>query len=268
MTAAETSTLPIYRQVAEQIAEEIEAGQLPADSRISSERELAERLGISRMTARAAINILIQRGLIVRRNRARAYVAHPKFRFDLSSSGGLHQQLRKGGVKPGAKIITATKLPASEVDKKIITALDLDEADEVYHIVRLRTANKEPIAVENSYFPVKLFPDLLDFNLRGSIYGMLKKYFGVEPAGSIQEMEISLLDAEWAGMMGVAVDLPVLKISRRTVTQDNIPFEFAQDIYRGDRILFTARTVHPDSATADSGNLWQQALGNLHGDEH
>jgi GntR family transcriptional regulator len=263
MAGATTSTLPIYRQVAEQIAEEIEAGQLPADSRISSERELAERLGISRMTARAAINILIQRGLIVRRNRARAYVAHPKFRFDLSSAGGLHQQLRKAGVKPGAKIITAHKLSASELDAKIVAALALDEQDEVYHIVRLRTANDEPIAVENSYFPAKRFPDLLDFNLRDSIYGMLKKYFGVEPGRSVQEMEISLLDAEWAEIMGVAVDLPVLKITRRTVTADDIPFEFALDIYRGDRIIFTARSMGSETSLAGSGQLWQQALDNL-----
>jgi len=263
MSVDVASTRPIYRKVAEQIAEEIEAGILPADSRISSERELAERYGISRMTARAAINILVQRGLIVRRNRARAYVAQPKFRFDLSSPGGLHEQLRKAGVRPGAKIIIAEKLPFDALDQKVVKALALEEKDAVYHIVRLRTADDEPIAVEDSYFPAKRFPDLLDFNLTDSIYGILKKYFSVEPAGSIQEMEISLLDAEWAETMGVAVDLPTLEIMRCAVTADNTPFEFAHDIYRGDRIIFTARSIGRENVLIGSGQLWQQALDNL-----
>ncbi len=264
MAEIRTPNRPIYRQVAEQIAEEIEAGILPADARISSERELAERYGISRMTARAAINILVQRGLIVRRNRSRAYVAQPKFRFDLSSPGGLHEQLRKAGVEPGAKLITAEMLPYDALSPRVAQALALDDEETfVYHIVRVRTANGEPIALEDSYFPAHLFPDLLDFNLTDSIYGILRKYFGVEPAGSVQELEISLLDAEWAEIMGVAVDLPTLEIWRQAFTADNAPFEFAHDIYRGDRILFIARTASPESFLAGSGLLWQRALDNL-----
>ncbi len=256
-----TSARPIYRQVAEQIAGEIESGHLPADSRIASERELAERFGISRMTARAAINILVHRGLLVRRNRARAYVAQPKYRFDLTSPGGLHEQLRKAGVRPGAKIIAAEKLPGDALETKILQSLSLAPADAVFHVVRLRTADDEPIAVEDSYFPERLFPDLLDFNLTDSIYGILRKYFSVEPAGSLQELEISLLDAEWAEIMGVPVDLPTLEIKRCAVTADNTPFEYAHDIYRGDRLIFTARTVGPD--TLFPGQIWQNALDNL-----
>ncbi len=262
-----TSTRPIYRRVAEQIAEEIEAGVLPADSRISSERELAERYGVSRMTARAAINILVQRGLIVRRNRARAYVAQPKFRFDLSSPGGLHQQLREAGVRPGARLIVAEKLPFTALEPRVIRALALNETDEAYHIARLRTANDEPIAVEDSYFPARIFPDLLDFNLTDSIYGILRKYFSVEPAGSVQELEISMLNAEWAEIMGVALDLPTLEIRRQAFTANNVPFEFAHDIYRGDRIIFAARTVGPENLFTGSGQLWQQALDNLQADD-
>ncbi len=254
---------PIYRQIAEKIAEEIEAGVLPADSRIASERELAERYGISRMTARAAINILVQRGLIVRRSRSRAYVAPPKFRFDLSSPGGLHEQLQKAGVAPGAKLIVAKKLPFEALEDRVIKQLKLAEGDEAYHIVRLRTANGEPIALENSYFPVRLFPDLLDFNLTDSIYGILRKYFSVEPAESVQELEISLLDAEWASLMGVAADLPTLEIWRTAFTGDGLPFEFAHDIYRGDRLIFTARTVKSVREAHVPDPSWHQALNHF-----
>ena len=165
----ESSTRPLYQQAAKQIANEIESGIRPANSIIPSERELAEEFNISRMTARAAVNTLVQQGLVVRRNRARAQVAQPKFRFDFSSPEGLHDQLQKADVKPGAQIIVAEKVLANSLDPKIGQALALGEQEEVYRIIRLRTANGESIAVENSYFPAKLFPDLLDFNLTDSI---------------------------------------------------------------------------------------------------
>ncbi|HFC09503.1 MAG TPA: GntR family transcriptional regulator [Chloroflexi bacterium] len=262
MSADETAPVPRYRQVAEQLAKEITEGALPADARIASERELAERFGISRMTARAAINILVRRGLITRRSGARAHVAPPKIRFDLSSPEGLYRQLEHAGIKPGARVITAEKLPCEALEPKICQALRLQDADEVYHVVRLRTADDEPITVENSYFPAALFPDLLDFHLTGSIYGILKKYFDVTPARAVQELEISLLDAEWAQIMGVPVDLPTLEIRRVAFTTEGVPFEYAYDIYRGDRILFTARTVTDNENTPPA---WQPALDSLSG---
>ncbi|NPA90262.1 MAG: GntR family transcriptional regulator [Chloroflexi bacterium] len=258
---AHKTSLPVYRQIANQIAEEIKAGTRPPNSRIPSERELAERFGISRMTARAAINLLMQRGLVSRRSRAGVFVAQPKVRFDLSSPHGLHQQLQKAGITPGAKIITAEVMPAHALDSRIVQALALHDGEKVYHIVRLRTANDEPIALENSFFPVRLFPDLLDFNLTDSIYGILKKYFGVEPAQSFQELEISLLDEEWAEIMGVHMDLPILEIRRCAMTEDGTPFEYAHDIYRGDRIIFTARTVKAGASSV--GQIPQDAWNHL-----
>lgn len=263
MPADTVSSPPRYRQVAEQLAREIAEGVLPAEARIASERALAERFGISRMTARAAINILVRRGLLTRRSGARAYVAHPKIRFDLSSPAGLYRQLEQAGITPGARVMTAEKLPCEALEPKICEALRLQEPDEAYHIVRLRTADGEPIALEDSYFPARRFPDLLDFQLAESIYGILRKHFGVVPAQSVQELEISLLDAEWAQIMGVPVDLPTLEIRRLAFTAEGEPFEFAHDIYRGDRIIFTARTATP--LNEEQPPQWQPVLDRLQG---
>jgi len=263
MSVDEAPSVPRYRQVADQLVREITEGALPAEARIASERELAERFGISRMTARAAINVLVRRGLLTRRSGARAYVARPKIRFDLSSPEGLYRQLEHAGIQPGARVITAEKITAQTLAPKICQALALEETEEVYRIVRLRTADEEPIALEDSYFPVRLFPDLLDFRLNESIYGILKKYYGVAPAQSVQELEISLLDAEWAHIMGVPVDLPTLEIRRVAFTAEGTPFECAHDIYRGDRIIFTARTAGV-SGQNEEAVLWQQILDNLH----
>ncbi len=235
----------LYRQVAQQIADEIKSGKYPVNTKIPSERDLAEQFDISRMTIRAAVDTLVHQGLVVRRNRSGTYVAHPRFQFDLSSRAGLHTQLQSAGITPGAKVIVAEQVLAGSLDVEIMNALQLEEQDGLYRIVRLRTANDEPIVIENSYFPVTLFPDLLDYNLTDSIYGILKKHFSFESSGAVQEITISHLDAQSADLMGVAADLATLEVKRRAYTQSDLPFEFAHDIYLGDRIAFTARTVGP-----------------------
>lgn len=235
----------LYRQVAQQIADEIKSGKYPVNTKIPSERDLAEQFDISRMTIRAAIDTLVHQGLVVRRRRSGTYVAHPRFQFDLSSRAGLHTQLQDAGITPGAKVIVAEQVLAGSVDAEIMNALQLKEQDGLYRIVRLRTANDEPIVVENSYFPATLFPDLLDYNLTGSLYGILKKHFSFESSGAVQEITISHLDTESADLMGVAADLATLEIKRRAFTTNEAPFEFAHDIYLGDRIAFAARTVGP-----------------------
>ena len=235
----------LYRQVAQQIADEITAGTYPVDTKIPSERDLAEQYGLSRMTIRAAVDALVRQGLVARRNRSGTYVAHPKFCFDLSSREGLHAQLKKSGVTPGARVIVAEQVLAQNLNVEIMQALQLKEEDGVYRVVRLRTANGEPIVVENSYFPVFLFPDLLDYNLADSLYGILKRHFTFESAGAVQEISISHLDAQSADLMGVTTDLATLEVKRRAFTNEDIPFEFAHDIYLGDRISFAARTIGP-----------------------
>lgn len=246
MTHANDGVAPsLYQQVAQQIADEIRSGKYPVNTKIPSERDLAEQFDISRMTIRAAVDVLVRQGLVVRRNRSGTYVAQPRFLFDLSSPSGLHTQLRTAGITPGSKVIVAETVLVETLDIEVMNALKLQGMDEVYRIVRLRTANDEPIVIENSYFPVSLFPHLLDYNLAGSLYGILEKHFSFVSSGAIQEITVSYLDVQSAEVMGVAAGLATLDVKRRAFTKDDVPFEFAHDIYLGDRIAFSAQTIGP-----------------------
>lgn len=54
----------LWRQVADDIAALIRSGRLPADSRLPTELELAERYGVSRPTIRSALDFLRRQGLV------------------------------------------------------------------------------------------------------------------------------------------------------------------------------------------------------------
>ena len=72
-----------------------------------SERELATEQGISRMTARATVDLLARRGLVERKERSGVFVARPKIEQSLDTVAGLSDQLESRGVAPGAQVLQA-----------------------------------------------------------------------------------------------------------------------------------------------------------------
>lgn len=242
MATGAARDLPIYRSIARGLAGRIRSGELAPGGRVPSERELASEVGISRMTARAALSLLEQRGLIERRGRSGTFVARPKIRLDLSSVAGLSARLLRQGITPGAEVIERHTALARELEGVVAEALGVAEGESVHVVVRRRTGNGEPLALEESFFPARYCLDLLDRDLTGSIYELLRDEHGLEPARLHQEVEMTQLDSAAAIKLGVRPDVPVLLVTRTAWDAEGRRIEFARDLYRGDRLLFVAET--------------------------
>ena len=67
ITLDRSSPVPLYFQISEPIAQLINSGALPADTRLEDELSMAARLHVSRPTARQALQRLVDRGLLTRR---------------------------------------------------------------------------------------------------------------------------------------------------------------------------------------------------------
>src|SRR5437868_336592 len=64
----------LYRQIADQVTRLIESGDFAAGTRLPAERELAERLGVSRPSVREALIALEVEGLVDVRGGAGVFV--------------------------------------------------------------------------------------------------------------------------------------------------------------------------------------------------
>ena len=62
--------LPKYLQIEKYLLNKIESGEYKKGSKLPSERELGEKFGISRMTARNALSELVKSGVAVRKGTA------------------------------------------------------------------------------------------------------------------------------------------------------------------------------------------------------
>ena len=234
--------VPIYRHIFDRLSERIRRGEFSAGGQLPSERQLAEDLHVSRMTARAAIGLLVQRGLVERRERAGVYVARPKIEQVLSSTAGLSEQLLCRGVTPGARVVSLRALRVDESPPEVGAALTLGPDESVYQVVRLRTGNGEPLALEVSYFPARLCPALLEQDLAGSVYEVLARRYNLSPARTRQELEPTALDADASALLGTNPDLPALRLIRTAWNAQGTAFEYAHDLYRADRIRFVVET--------------------------
>lgn len=231
-----TRALPAYLQIEDELAERIESGELAPGHRLPTERDLASALGVSRMTARAALGRLQQRGLIVRRQGSGTFVAEPKLRQDASHLHGFFEATIGQGVIPTSTILERSEQHAT---RHLATVFGLRLGDVVCKVVRLRSVRHEPVVLETSHFPSRLVPGLLEMDLEtASIYRLLDREFDARPVRAVQSLEpITAGEAE-ADILQVRHGAPLMLVERTGWDRHGRAVEHAVDIYRGDRSRF------------------------------
>lgn len=239
---------PAHVQIASWLRAGMARGQVSPGERLPGERDLAERLGVSRMTLRQALADLESSGDLVRvAGRAGgAFVAEPRVEVDLTHLTGLTDQLRRAGRRAGARVLSARRcVPAADV----ASALGLGRRAQAVEIVRVRSANRLPVALETSWFPARLVPGLLDQKLSGSLYAVLRTRYGHEPVSAVERLQPVLATPELAEHLDVAVGVPLLRVERVARDATGSVVEFARDVFRCDRVDFVVRRSPDEPVT-------------------
>jgi GntR family transcriptional regulator len=237
-TVARDSDLPAYAQIEQRLAGLITDGDLHPGDRLPSERDLAARVGVSRLTARAALASLAHRGLVERGvGRRGTFVAQPKMTYDLREFAGFTEMARRHGLEAGAKILVAEQTPASE---NVAEALRVGLGKEVYRFVRLRYAGGEPMTLEHTWIPTGPFPGLLARDITHSLYAVMDESYGCPPVRATERLEASVALEDQARALGISPGAPLMLVVRVSYSEAGIPVEFARDYHRGDRAHFVA----------------------------
>jgi GntR family transcriptional regulator len=214
---------------------------LAPGSAAPSESELATRHGVSRMTARNAVLVLRQEGLLyVVRGRG-VFVARRK--LDLHGTPaplGFTEMARRHGLDPSSRLL---RFDRGEADASLATRLHIEDGEPVFYVERLRLADDTPMAHELTAVPVAICPTLFRRNLEAdSLYRILVHEHGQQLTGYVEEVEAGAAGRTMARLFRVAAADPVLIARRVVYGTGGRPVEWTLGTYRADRYRATYRT--------------------------
>ena len=164
----------IPSQVQEIIISRIESHEYLPGEMIPSERVLAEMYGVSRQAIRNAIDELVNRHYLVRMQGKGTFVKKPDYNkvafgvLNESENASFTSLVRNFGIEISNKLLGTGIIQGYSY---YANKLNLSQDDSIYGIHRIRLGNKEPLAIEYTYLPAELFPDVNDYNFeRISLY--------------------------------------------------------------------------------------------------
>jgi GntR family transcriptional regulator len=227
------SDQPAHARIAHWLEDLVTSGELEPGDKLPPEVQIATSLGVSRMTLRQALGSVEAKGFIDRR-RGRfggSFIAAPRFELDHAALPGFTEQMLRIDVEPGAEVLRAT---TRKPDVVVGKALNLRRTDHVHEILRVRTANGEPIVLEEAYLPAAVFPELLAEDLHGSLYAVMREY-GSAPVTADERIEATPATVEQGEILGVPAESPLLLIVRTSYGDNGVAVEYSRDYLRSDR---------------------------------
>ncbi|WP_412050182.1 GntR family transcriptional regulator [Hoeflea sp. Naph1] len=241
-------TAPVYRRIASALEADIAAGKLNVGDKLPSERVMAEELGISRMTARQALQHLTARGILVTRTGHGTFVGRPVIQQKLSTLSGFTEEIEQQGRHASSVVM---EFGAHKADDLCSVALNLPLGGDVYRLVRVRLVDGEPVAMETTEIRANVAPGLLDVAdfASESLYAILREHYHVLPASAEQTLQAALSSPAVSRTLQLGEHAPVLELTRRTCDANGNPFEYVRSVYRGDSFVMKANLTLGANAT-------------------
>jgi GntR family transcriptional regulator len=227
ITLERNSPVPLYYQLAQSIEHAINTGVLAPGDRLENELSLTSRLGLSRPTARQAIQELVNKGLLVRKRGVGTQVVRAQFRRTEALSS-LNEDIIKAGKIPSTRLL---EFSAGTVDQDVQGAIEAAGVSETefVKIRRLRLADDVPLAILTNYLPVRFEITESDLQSKG-LYACLRAR-GVNLKIAHQQISARLMSEEEAELLDEETPAACLTVDRLAYDDLGQFVEFGRHIY-------------------------------------
>ncbi|MBL8120354.1 MAG: GntR family transcriptional regulator [Anaerolineae bacterium] len=228
-----------YLDLKQSIAQAITNGEYAPHDQLPSQRTLGQQFGLSHMSVRRAINELIQEGLIYAVAGKGLYAAAPKVDVERDGMVSFSEDMRSRGMAASSRILRAEVVSAPTL---LAQVLGVEIGAALVYLRRLRLANDEPMAVQDTYLPRALCPDLLEqIGQSPSLFALLREVYHLRLARSSNAAEAVLATDEEARLLGMTLPAALLITEQITYLDNGQPVEFVRSAYRGDRYRLTVK---------------------------
>lgn len=231
------SATPLYQQVANDLHEAIVNDVYHVGARVPTETELSRLYDVSRVTIRKAIEMLVEEGLLAKRQGKGTFVQESHRALMVlddrrTALNGFSASCRQNGLEPGS-----TLLRREVVDVPPAAREFFGENARLIAIDRVCTADETPIMIDHCLFAREGHEFLETAELENaSLFDLIRNATGQYPhRDSAQMLSIQLADEQAAHTLSVPVGEPLFSLEGLYRDQDGNP------LYAGKQLIIASR---------------------------
>lgn len=204
---------------------------------LPAEHQLAERYEVNRHTLRRAIDELVVRGWVQRRQGVGVLVLMRPFDYPLHAQARFSQNLLEQGSHPTSERLISVLRPTVS---HIADALGMEEGQQVIHLRTLRRVNGVPVCVIDHFLPDLSWWGTLQNFTSGSLHGYIQQHLGRELSRTQTRISARRAQAKESRLLEIATHAPLMCV--RTLNHcegQSQPAEYSVSLTRADMIELT-----------------------------
>jgi GntR family transcriptional regulator/GntR family frlABCD operon transcriptional regulator len=221
-------TVPQYKQLYEELRQQIISGRYKQGDLLPSENELCARYGITRPTVRHALDALLNEGIIIKRQGKGSIVYGPPNGIGILSISGTTSVLGRHNLQ--TRILSKPSVIPWPQDFMFPLPDDFRSAGCIY-LERLRLVNDQPVFYDLNYLPNIGLSRFCNRKFENqSLFDILRRAFQIEVKSGEQRIRAVHADASIHGFLGVPIGHPILNLQRKLNT-NRLGFYFFSSIF-------------------------------------
>lgn len=241
----------LFYQIAQRLTDLIEGLDLGEGYALPTERDLAERFGVSRITARQALAELEKKRLVRREQGRGTFVAERKIPRESPRLTSFSEDMRAKGVKPSTRLLSLQEVVPPPM---IADRLQLPTGRRTLRFLRLMLANRRPMALHETFLASHILSEQAGRGIQSeahdahfSLYACLQRA-GISFTHAEEQIGATSLQREEARLLEVTRATPAIEMIRVAYVGGNRPLEYCRGIYRGDRYQYLLKTYPHEPA--------------------
>jgi GntR family transcriptional regulator len=226
---------PFWRQLYLQIAGLIHTGAIKEGGHLPSERDLAQALGVSRVTVKRCYDELRNAQQLAGKGRAGSVVqAVPRVQPSLGKLKGFTQEMQELGMTASTQLLEREVI----TDRMMASVFGRPSTAQFLRLVRVRRADDAPMTREVAWYDLSAAPSLAQWDALGSAYGFIKDQCGVVLGHAEQTIEAVMSSPAEAQTFSFEQAQPCLLFKRKTYSQQMQLIEYVEGTFRGDAYVY------------------------------